>query len=83
MEIYNFPDDSNRHGPLNAFVVDNVLLHERGHILILCNVLLQKGKSFEPEQRCSFVEGARDVAVLEAMLESGMREGALVQVKRF
>ncbi|KAG5517620.1 hypothetical protein RHGRI_038126 [Rhododendron griersonianum] len=44
---------------------------------------LKKGKSFEPEPRCSFVEGARDVAVLEAMLESGMREGALVQVKRF
>ncbi|KAI8526264.1 hypothetical protein RHMOL_Rhmol13G0295200 [Rhododendron molle] len=43
----------------------------------------KKGKSFEPEPRCSFVEGARDVAVLEAMLESGMREGALVQVKRF
>lgn len=46
-------------------------------------MLLQKGKNFEPEPRCSFVEGARDVAVLEAMLESGMREGALVQVKRF
>ncbi|KAF7121007.1 hypothetical protein RHSIM_Rhsim13G0225400 [Rhododendron simsii] len=44
---------------------------------------LKKGKNFEPEPRCSFVEGARDVAVLEAMLESGMREGALVQVKRF
>lgn len=43
----------------------------------------KKGKSFEPEPRCSFIEGARDVAALEAMLESGTREGALVQVKRF
>ncbi|KAL6966393.1 hypothetical protein U1Q18_032174 [Sarracenia purpurea var. burkii] len=44
---------------------------------------LKKGSSFEAEPRCSFVEGARDVAVLEAMLESGTRHGALVQVKRF
>lgn len=35
------------------------------------------------EQRLSFVEGARDVAVLEAMLESGARQGELVHVKNF
>lgn len=44
---------------------------------------LQKGSSYEAETRLSFVEGARDVAVLDAMLESGMRQGALVQVKKF
>jgi hypothetical protein len=33
--------------------------------------------------RGSYVEGARDVAVLEAMLESSAKQGAPVQVKRF
>lgn len=42
-----------------------------------------KEGSYEAEPRCSYVEGARDVAVLEAMLESGMKQGALVQVKKF
>ncbi|XP_012092787.1 uncharacterized protein YMR315W isoform X2 [Jatropha curcas] len=42
-----------------------------------------KGSSYEAEPRISFVEGARDVAVLDAMLESGMKNGALVQVKKF
>ncbi|GAV69079.1 GFO_IDH_MocA domain-containing protein/GFO_IDH_MocA_C domain-containing protein [Cephalotus follicularis] len=44
---------------------------------------LKKGNGYEAEPRCSFVEGARDVAVIEAMLESGMNHGALVHVKRF
>ncbi|OVA06659.1 Oxidoreductase [Macleaya cordata] len=44
---------------------------------------LQEGGSFEAEPRSSFVEGARDVAVLEAMLESGKKQGAKVSVKRF
>ncbi|KAL7174047.1 hypothetical protein ACSBR2_033322 [Camellia fascicularis] len=44
--------------------------------------ILKEG-SYEAEPRCSYVEGARDVAVLEAMLESGMKQGALVQVKKF
>ncbi|CAN6217151.1 unnamed protein product [Urochloa humidicola] len=35
------------------------------------------------EPRSSYVEGARDVAVLEAMLESSAKQGAPVQVKRF
>ncbi|KAL9233632.1 hypothetical protein vseg_008603 [Gypsophila vaccaria] len=35
------------------------------------------------DPRLSFVEGARDVAVLEAMLESGKKQGAVVTVKRF
>ncbi|XP_010651283.1 dehydrogenase FPY6 isoform X2 [Vitis vinifera] len=43
----------------------------------------QKGSSYEAETRLSFVEGARDVAILDAMLESGMRQGALIQVKKF
>ncbi len=44
---------------------------------------LQKGSGYEADPRLSFVEGARDVAVLEAMIESGTRQGALVQVKKF
>ncbi|XP_019448287.1 PREDICTED: uncharacterized protein LOC109351303 [Lupinus angustifolius] len=44
---------------------------------------LKKGSQFVPEPRLSFVEGARDVAVLEAMLESGSRKGELVHVKKF
>ncbi|GJM99711.1 hypothetical protein PR202_ga16838 [Eleusine coracana subsp. coracana] len=35
------------------------------------------------EIRSSYVEGARDVAVLEAMLESSEKQGTPVQVKRF
>jgi hypothetical protein len=45
--------------------------------------MLQKGSGYEVEPRLSYLEGARDVAVLEAMLESGTRQGALVQVKKF
>nr|GEV29286.1 hypothetical protein [Tanacetum cinerariifolium] len=40
---------------------------------------LQKGSKIEAEARCSFVEGARDVAVLDAMLESGIKQGESVQ----
>ncbi|XP_015571168.1 uncharacterized protein YMR315W isoform X2 [Ricinus communis] len=42
-----------------------------------------KGSSYEVEPRISFMEGARDVAILDAMLESGTKAGALVQVKKF
>ncbi|KAL6563971.1 hypothetical protein OROHE_005211 [Orobanche hederae] len=35
------------------------------------------------EPRLSFLEGARDVAVLDAMLESGEKKGIPVQVKKF
>ena len=44
---------------------------------------MQKGSKIEAEARCSFVEGARDVAVLDAMLESGIKQGASVTVKKF
>lgn len=44
---------------------------------------MQKESQFEAEPRLSYIEGARDVAVLEAMLESGAKNGALVQVKKF
>lgn len=40
-------------------------------------------KGGQPEHRLSFVEGARDVALLEAMLESGSKQGELVHVKKF
>ncbi|EFH59527.1 oxidoreductase family protein [Arabidopsis lyrata subsp. lyrata] len=39
--------------------------------------------SKEQEPRLSYVEGARDVAVLEAMLESGAKNGAVVPVTKF
>ncbi|KAJ8574148.1 hypothetical protein K7X08_025953 [Anisodus acutangulus] len=44
---------------------------------------LKKDNSSRIDPRLSFAEGARDVAVLDAMLESGTRQGALVQVKKF
>ncbi|PKA62444.1 hypothetical protein AXF42_Ash009330 [Apostasia shenzhenica] len=37
----------------------------------------------QAEPRSSYVEAARDVAVLEAMLESSTKNGAKVQVKKF
>ncbi|KAL8557341.1 hypothetical protein ACS0TY_004685 [Phlomoides rotata] len=36
---------------------------------------LKKDGSYQVEPRLSYVEGARDVAVLDAMLESGKRQG--------
>ncbi|KAK2993085.1 hypothetical protein RJ640_029791 [Escallonia rubra] len=42
-----------------------------------------KKSRYEADPRSSYVEGARDIAVLEAMLESGMKQGAPVQVKKF
>ncbi|XP_012830002.1 PREDICTED: uncharacterized protein LOC105951155 [Erythranthe guttata] len=44
---------------------------------------LKKDGRYEVEPRISFLEGARDVAVLDAMLESGKRKGETVQVKKF
>ncbi|XP_076914051.1 dehydrogenase FPY6-like [Bidens hawaiensis] len=44
---------------------------------------LQKSGKFEPEPRCAYVEGARDIKVLDAMLESGTKQGAFVKVKNF
>ncbi|KAJ9540425.1 hypothetical protein OSB04_026931 [Centaurea solstitialis] len=44
---------------------------------------IQKDSTFEAEPRCSYAEGARDIAVLDAMLESGTKQGASVKVKNF
>ncbi|KAJ4980208.1 hypothetical protein NE237_010988 [Protea cynaroides] len=44
---------------------------------------LKEGGNHEAEPRSSFVEGARDVAVLEAILESGRKQGVQVNVKKF
>ncbi|KAG4972425.1 hypothetical protein JHK85_038846 [Glycine max] len=46
-------------------------------------ITLKKRNQFVTEPRLSYVEGARDVAVLEAMLESGARQGELVRLKKF
>jgi predicted dehydrogenase len=43
-----------------------------------------KGSSYtEADPRLSYVEGARDIAVLDAMLQSGTKQGSLVQIKKF
>lgn len=44
---------------------------------------MQKGSGHEVEPRLSYIEGARDVALLEAMLESGSKNGELTHVKKF
>ena len=44
---------------------------------------LQVSGNHKPDPRLSYVEGARDVAILEAMLESGTKQGAVVPVKKF
>lgn len=44
---------------------------------------LKNDRQHELEERLSFVEGARDVAVLDAMLESGSKQGTPIQVKKF
>ncbi|XP_077215086.1 NAD(P)-binding Rossmann-fold superfamily protein [Tasmannia lanceolata] len=59
------------HDELKAFIHDISL------------ATLKDGASHEAEPRSSFIEGARDVAVVEAMLESGMKHGAQVHVKKF
>ncbi|KAH7684328.1 putative oxidoreductase protein [Dioscorea alata] len=38
---------------------------------------------FKPEERLSYVEGLRDIAVIEAMLESNANNGAQTFVKKF
>lgn len=48
----------------------------------ITHATLQKDCSYEAEPRSSFIEGARDIAVLEAMLESGMKQGIPVKVQR-
>ncbi|KAL5707994.1 hypothetical protein ACHQM5_018836 [Ranunculus cassubicifolius] len=52
------------------------------HDISQANNLKGEG-SLVAEPRSSFVEGARDIAVLEAMLESGSKHGAQVTVKKF
>lgn len=44
---------------------------------------LKNDHSYAGEPRLSVLEGARDIAVLDAMLESGQKHGAFVQVKKF
>ncbi|GMH07580.1 hypothetical protein Nepgr_009420 [Nepenthes gracilis] len=47
----------------------------------ISEVTLKKASNHKAEARLSFAEGARDVAVLDAMLESGSKQGAVVPVK--
>ncbi|KNA25433.1 hypothetical protein SOVF_005470 [Spinacia oleracea] len=43
----------------------------------------EDSSNHKPDPRLSFIEGVRDVAVLEAMLESGSKQGVVVPVKTF
>ncbi|PPD75200.1 hypothetical protein GOBAR_DD27872 [Gossypium barbadense] len=65
-----------KHGYLVKMETNFILLYPSSSVL-------QQGNGYEAEPRSSFVEGARDVAVLEAMLESGSKGGTLVNVKKF
>lgn len=51
--------------------------------ILISLFVFQKEIGYEAEPRCSFVEGARDAAVLLAMLGSGTRRGELVPVSKF
>lgn len=44
---------------------------------------MQKGSKFEDEHCCTYIEGALDIMVLKAMLESGPKHGAYVRVRKF
>lgn len=57
-------------------------LHNTGHDCFLW-FFWQNDDQHELEERLSFLEGARDVAVLDAMLESGNKQGTPIQIKRF
>lgn len=46
-----------------------------------CTLVQDVTVDYIPEPRYLYLEGARDVAVLEAMLESSSKEGASVLVK--
>ena len=46
-------------------------------------LIVQDAVGFKPEQRLSYVEGLRDIAVIEAMLESNTNNGAQTFVKKF
>lgn len=59
---------------LKTFLSDISLSHQKEQ---------QMGRGLKGEPRMSYVEGCRDIAVLEAMLESGNKQGALVHVKQF
>ncbi|KAL4198196.1 hypothetical protein AMTRI_Chr03g44720 [Amborella trichopoda] len=43
---------------------------------------LKDGEAYEPDPRGTYLEGARDVALVEAMLESGLKNGELFHVKK-
>jgi hypothetical protein len=66
---------------------DQTSCHSTFYSTLICFLYLNKmvvqDGDHKAEPRSSYVEGARDVAVLEAMLESSEKQGAPVEVKRF
>ncbi|KAM3256116.1 hypothetical protein ACQJBY_048946 [Aegilops geniculata] len=58
-------------------------VHEELKAFVHDMVQASKDGDHKAEPRSSYVEGARDVAVLEAMLESRAKQGAMVHVKKF
>lgn len=48
----------------------------------ISEISLKKVSNHQAEPRLSYIEGARDVALLEAMLESGSKQGVMLPVRR-
>lgn len=69
-QIYFYPF-SGVHEELKSFVHD------------ISQASLEGGVDIEAEPRSSYIEGARDIAILEAMLESSKQQGAQVPVRKF
>ncbi|XP_027925923.1 uncharacterized protein LOC114183195 [Vigna unguiculata] len=67
----------------STFPSDGVIEELKAFLSDVSENTLKKGSEFVAEPRLSIVEGARDVAVLEAIFESGAKEGEVVHVKKF
>ncbi|KAM0864863.1 hypothetical protein ACQ4PT_043636 [Festuca glaucescens] len=85
--------DSGKHGYQVLFTRENGQcqktfypfsgVHEELKAFVHDIMQVSKNGDHKAEPRSSYAEGARDVAVLEAMLESSTKQGAQVQVKKF
>ncbi|GAB2218351.1 hypothetical protein Drorol1_Dr00001571 [Drosera rotundifolia] len=73
--------DSNGQSTSSFYPFCGVTEELKAFIYDISKYSLEKVSDHEPDHRLSYAEGARDVAVLEAMLESGQKQGAIVPVK--
>ncbi|WVZ01499.1 hypothetical protein V8G54_027568 [Vigna mungo] len=65
------------------FPSDGVVEELKAFLSDVSEKALKKESDFVGEPRLSFVEGARDVAVIEAVFESAAKQGEVVQVKKY